>query len=122
MDNREDYDVKSATFTGASAASMVSGRAWLLGFGIGLVDSQNSVNPTIEYQGSILLRDSASSGGDIMFEVPVVGNFKYQPTIFTSFADEDAYILFENGIGIDQTTESGKNSPFSSLNVYITYR
>jgi len=121
MDNREDFDVKSVTHTGGSGVQLVVGRARLLGFGVGQKDQTGGGTPVVQYQGTIILSDSSSGAGVTRIEFPIVGQVTYPTTIFTSFADEDAYVLFENGIHITETVESGMIAPLASYNVYITY-
>jgi len=115
-----DSYVKIHTHSGTAAALAVTGRSRLFGFGVASKYTTTIGTPAIDYKGRIILRDSTDSSGDALLQIPIVSTNTYPVHVFSSFADEDGYVLFENGIYIDESTAAG-GDPLDGFIVYLIY-
>ena len=117
-----DSNIKFHTHSGTAAALAVTGRCRLFGFGVGSkYTPTNAYGEVIDYQGRVILKDSTDASGDALLQIPIVATEDFPARTFTNFADEDGYVLFENGIYIDESTESGKGDPLDGFTVYLIY-
>ena len=116
-----DENFKTVTYTSTSGGVAVTGRAKLVGFGVSDANATASGTPDITTQGLIQLRDSDSTGGNILLTIPIASTQDYPTDEHTVFADEDAYILFENGIRVEEVVVTGKTHPLDSMNILLTY-
>lgn len=119
----ESVDIKSVFVESVSSSGpAVNGPCWLMGIGLISKIAANAL-AGITYQGTISFVDktSSSASGPTLFKIPVIGSNGYPVTLFTGFADNDGYVKFENGIWVEQTTESTKSSPLTGYNLIINY-
>jgi len=95
----------------AFAARSVLGRCHFRGIGIMPMWAGATAGTGSDGRGTIRIEDVNAAGdggsGTVLFEMPAIANTSYPTSSFFSFADDDGYILFENGMYLTDTTASG---------------
>lgn len=107
----------------------IEGRCSVLGVGIGPNNRYETVSGASEYivRGTIRLyglNDGLDGNdGNLIIEFPVIAQAYYPVSSFCSFGDGDGYVLFPNGLWVEDDGESGGDlvNPLQVYALYIFY-
>lgn len=107
-------DVQSTKLT--AVGQSVSGRRRLHGFQLVPIYSITSsyLHTEAFIFGTIRLRDGSVTG-TIRVEFPVVATVGYAQVTSMGLADDDGYVLFDDGIYIDETERTGGSGRESAI-------
>ena len=125
-------DISSAFFKGIVTAEgsetpvadrTVPGRCHLCGVGLipywdFTTSEAVNTNGTIKFEGINAAGDGGT--GTALVEIPVISNVAYPVSTYVSFSDDDGYVLFENGIYLNQT-DVGDMFPLTNFIVVLFY-
>lgn len=128
-------DISSAFFKGiltedteggsetSFADRTVPGRCHLCGIGLVpywdfITTAAINTNGTIKFEAINAAGDGTT--GTALVEIPVVSNVAYPVSTYVSFSDDDGYVLFENGIYLNQT-DVGDLFPLTTFIVVLFY-
>ena len=110
-------DVKSKKFT--AVTQTLSGRVHVRGIVLVPKVAGSGGAGTAQLFGTFQFKNG-TSGGDIVIEIPVVAGGGFASVTALGFADDDGYVLFEDGIYLDQDAD-GRDDPDDWFSVLVFY-